>query len=254
MPSLRAAAVAFIASIFFASPGWGKDTAVDLELVLAVDISRSIDSEEADLQRSGYSTALTDPQVIRAIESGFLGKIAIVYVEWAGNGHQEIVVPWTVISDWATAKSFAEEIEDAPPIGADWTAIGAAIDYCAGLFADNGFDSTRQVIDLSGDGPTNKGPSATGARDRAVAKGITINGLAILEEKFSYKRLLEPDMDLYFRDNVMGGPGGFVVVAKGYLSFSKAILNKLIREIAATEPRSIRTASARSAAGPDYSR
>ena len=160
------------------------------------------------------------------------------------------MVPWTVISDRATAKSFAEEIEDAPPIGADWTAIGAAIDYCAGLFADNGFDSTRQVIDLSGDGPTNKGRSATGRWPRESRS----TGWRSWEEKFSYKRLLEPDMDLYFRDNVMGGPGGFDMMAKGYLSFSKAILNKLIREIAATELRSIRTASAGSAADPDFSR
>lgn len=206
---------------------------VDLELVLAVDISGSVDEEEAHLQRSGYVQALSDPRVAAAVRSGMIGRIAVAYVEWAGNEHQRTVVGWTLLDGGASMTGFAAAIAEAPILSAQWTAIGAAIDYSARLFDGNGFEGARRVIDVSGDGVNNRGRPVQAARDEAVAAGITINGLPILNDRPNPWGSPPPgNLDVYYRDNVIGGPGAFFVPALGFGSFADAILSKLLLEIA----------------------
>ena len=213
------------------------DMPVDLELVLAVDISRSIDEAEAQLQRQGYIAAFRDPEVIRAIEQGILGRIAVTYVEWAGAGHGEVVVGWTPVDGRESAHAFADALGRRMPASARRTSIGSAIAIAAPLFGDNGFEGTRRTIDISGDGPNNDGPLVTVARDLAVAAGITINGLPILDDSggiFSWYNI--PDLDLYYRDCVIGGPAAFIVVAEDFQDFARAVRRKLLLEIAGLEP------------------
>ncbi|MEQ9609390.1 MAG: DUF1194 domain-containing protein, partial [Kiloniellaceae bacterium] len=154
-----------------------QEVAVDLELVLAVDVSLSIDTGEARLQRQGYVEAFRDPDVLQAIRGGILGRIAVTYFEWANSAHTHMVVGWTVIDSPASAETFAAALAKRRPGPAHYTSISGAIDFGARLFDDNGFEGTRQVIDVSGDGPNNWGDLVVHARDRAVARGITINGL-----------------------------------------------------------------------------
>ena len=209
------------------------DQPVDLELVLAVDISGSVDPGEARLQREGYVAALRDDRVIKTIASGFHGRIAVTYMEWAGLGNVWTLVDWTLIANAADARSFAEDLRIAPGTTATRTSISGAIDYARRLFADNGFAGVRQVIDISGDGPNNDGVLVTTARDAALAEGLTINGLPIINDRpnrFGFPSL--PDLDLYYESCVIGGPGAFIVVADGFRAFPNAILRKLIREIA----------------------
>ncbi len=212
----------------------GAVTEVDLELVLAVDVSGSIDDVEAGLQRRGYLQAITDPRVLHAIQSGTLGRVAVTYIEWAGSYHQRTVVDWTLIEDETSARAFAASIGEAPLSTAVWTSISMAIDYSVPLFADNGFEGLRQVIDISGDGYNNRGRPAEDARDAAVASGIIINGLPIMNDRPNrWGGMPPPDLDLYYEHFVIGGPGSFHVVAHGLEAFADAILHKLIREIAA---------------------
>ena len=215
----------------------GAEIATDLELVLAVDISHSIDEDEARLQREGYLAALVHPRVIRAIRSGPLGRIAVSYIEWADADTQSTVVDWMLIEDAASARAFAEALAAAPRDSAYWTSIGTAIAYAARQFDTNAFEGTRRVIDISGDSASNTGPPVTAARDEAVAAGITVNGLAIVSERLS--RLgwpPEADVDVYYRRFVIGGPGAFVMVAENRGAFALAIQSKLIKEIAAAPP------------------
>jgi hypothetical protein len=200
---------------------------VDLALVLAVDVSRSVDDEEYRIQKDGYADAFASRAVIEAIESGAFGAIAVTYVEWSGNGRQRQLVPWTRVSDPASAIAFAEAVRVAPRAFADFTAVGSAIEFAAGLFDGHGFETMRQVIDLSGDGISNAGRSAGDARDHAVAAGITINALAILNEQWH--------LDGWYRDHVIGGFGSFVMPANDFNDFRLAIIAKLVREIAADE-------------------
>ncbi|UCH74329.1 MAG: DUF1194 domain-containing protein [Rhodospirillales bacterium] len=213
-------------------------TPVDLELVLAVDVSLSIDVAEARLQREGYIQAFRDPEVVRAIRSGILGRIAVTYVEWAGTFQRRTVVDWTLIDGEKTADSFALALQQSAPGSARRTSISGAIDYAVPLFASNSFEGTRQVIDVSGDGPNNAGALVTRARDRAVAAGITVNGLPILDDGgglYSWYNI--PDLDLYYRDCVIGGPGAFLVVAENFEDFARAVRRKLILEIARRKSR-----------------
>mgnify|MGYP000179443516 CR=1 FL=1 len=211
--------------------------AVDLELVLAVDVSLSIDAGEARLQREGYVAAFRDPQVLQAIRSGILGRIAVTYFEWANSAHTQLVVGWTLIDSDASAAAFSAALAERRPGPAHYTSISGAIDYGATLFADNGFEGTRQVIDVSGDGPNNWGDLVTHARDRAVAQGLTINGLPILDDgPGPFGRYNIPNLDLYFRDCVIGGPAAFIVVAENFDAFASAIRRKLILEIAGLAP------------------
>lgn len=212
-------------------------TPVDLELVLAVDVSGSVDKVEARLQRQGYVAAMAHPRVIEAIEYGSLGRIAVTYVEWANELHHEVVVDWTLVSDTASAETFAAALSEAPLATARWTSISGAIDNGAGLFEGNGFRGTRRVIDVSGDGYNNRGRPVTGARDDAVARGITINGLPIVNERPNpWGGPPARDLDLYYQDHVIGGPGAFMIVAESFDDFASAILSKLILEIADHEP------------------
>lgn len=209
------------------------DKPVDLELVLAVDVSGSVDPEEAALQRSGYVAALRDPKIRKAIRSGPMGRIAVVYVEWAGDFFQRTAVDWTVLDSEASIDGFAKAVDAVPTMTAQWTSISGAIDYAVRLFDGNGLEGTRQVIDVSGDGVNNRGRPVTAARDEAVARGITINGLPILNDRPNpWGGEPVRNLDTYYRDNVIGGPGAFLVPALGFDAFAEAILSKLLLEIA----------------------
>ncbi len=213
------------------------ERAVDLELVLAADISQSMDLEEAALQRRGFALAVRSPQVIEAIQSGPLGRIAIAYVEWAGEHYQSMLVGWTEVSDEKSAAAFAQAIDRLTPKFEIWTSISAAITYAARSFEGNGFDAPRRIIDISGDGPNNKGAYVVDVRDRTVADGIVINGLPIVNDRpnpFGYPLL--PNLDLYYEDCVIGGPGSFLIVANGFPDFARAIRTKMVLEIAGVVP------------------
>jgi hypothetical protein len=218
-------------------PALAASEPVDLELVLAVDISGSIDPEEAQLQRDGYVAALTDPAVIRTIRRGTLGRIAVSYVEWAGVETAHTVANWTLIQDKESAHRFADSIAKAPLQTALWTSISNVIEYALPRFDGNGFEGTRRVIDISGDGPNNQGGPVVKRRDMAAAAGVTINGLPIVNDRaspFGWPAL--PDLDLYYANCVIGGPGAFYVVANNFKDFARAIRKKLILEIADTAP------------------
>jgi hypothetical protein len=211
-------------------------TPVDLELVLAVDVSGSIDDQEARLQRDGYVKALLDPTIIRAITSGMLGRIAVTYFEWAGDEWQEPVIGWGLIDGVASARKYAARLADADLNAGPWTSISSAIDHAVTLFAANGFQGTRRVIDISGDGPNNTGWPVKMARDEAVARRVTINGLPIMNDRFNISRPPMASLDLYYRNCVIGGPGAFLVVARNFKDFARAIRRKLILEIAGISP------------------
>ena len=220
-----------------AAPSLAEERAVDLELVLAADISGSMDLEEATLQRQGFVEALRHPEVIEAILSGPLRRIAVTYVEWAGEPHQTTLVDWTEIGDAGAAAAFAKAVEAPPVTTALWTSISTVIDYAAARFEDNGFRGERRVIDISGDGPNNRGAYVLDARDRAVAAGIVINGLPIVNDRPGpYGLAPLPNLDLYYEDCVIGGFGAFVVVANGFADFARAIRRKMLLEIAGRVP------------------
>jgi hypothetical protein len=212
---------------------------VDLELIVAVDVSGSIDPDEAALQRKGYLRSLVDPEVVRAIKAGPLGKIALTYVEWAGMGHFKTVVDWSVIDGMERAQAFAARLGAQPIETAHRTSLSDAIDRSAPLFAANAYDGARRVIDISGDGANNYGRLVTAARDEAVRQGIVINGLPILTDPAGGSFPSIPDLDLFFRDCVIGGPGAFIVVARGFDDFARAVRKKLIIEIAGAPPPEI---------------
>lgn len=212
-------------------------TPVDLELALAIDVSRSIDPEEARLQREGYISAFRNPEVIRAIETGMLGRIAVGYFEWAGYGHAEIIASWTLIDGAVSANAFADKLGQGIPASASRTSISDAIEFARPWFDNNGFEGTRRVVDVSGDGPNNWGELVTDARDRAVAAGVTINGLPILNQGNTlFSRFNIGDLDLYYRDCVIGGTGAFLVVAADFNDFARAVRRKLVLEIADAQP------------------
>jgi hypothetical protein len=200
---------------------------IDLELVLAVDASGSVSGPRFELQKQGYIEAFRHPQVLRAIRSGPAQAISATMVQWTGPQLQYQVVGWKRIASAADAEAFAAAIERAPrQLFSGGTSISGAIDYGVRLFLESGYKSARQVIDISGDGGNNRGRPVVVARNEAVARGIAINGLPILE--------LEPGLDRYYQENVIGGPGAFVIAAQTYETFAAAILKKLIIEIAGT--------------------
>ena len=214
------------------------DLPVDLELVLAVDVSGSVDSEEARQQREGYLAAITDPAVLDAIGANFHRRIAVAYLEWAGSDFQRLVLDWTLIEGPADAEAFARRLAAAPYRRGRWTSISGALDAARPLFDGNGYAGERHVIDVSGDGINNRGRPVEDARDQAVAAGIVINGLPILNDRpqpFQLPTPMDVDLDSYYADHVVGGPGAFVLPAKDFTDFRLAILNKLIREIAGDE-------------------
>jgi len=212
---------------------------VDLLLVLSSDVSRSVDAAKFKLQRDGYAAAIVNPRIIQAIHSGALGKIGVSFVEWSGIGAQKIVIDWTIIHDEATAKDFSAQIIEAPRAFADRTSISGGIDFAMAQLARAPFQSNRRTIDVSGDGTNNSGRDVADARDEAVAKGVTVNGLVILSERpmsWNADHTNPPGgLENYYRNNVIGGPGAFVMVAENFSSFGQAILNKLIAEIATVQ-------------------
>lgn len=215
---------------------------VDLLLVLASDVSRSVDEPKFQLQRSGYANALTNPRVLEAIRSGPNGKIGVIFVEWSGVLSQKVVIDWTIVGDEASARLFGDRIMEAPRSFADRTSISAGIDFAMSQFDHAPFEARRRTIDVSGDGTNNAGRDVTAARDEALAKGVTINGLVILTDTpsaWNPEHTNPPGgLQTYYRNNVVGGPGAFVMVAENFRSFGNALINKLIAEIAMTgEPR-----------------
>lgn len=221
-----------------ASPAaWAEDLPVDLELALAVDVSRSVDAGEAELQRQGYVAAFRDPEVIEAITTGMLGRIAVGYFEWAGMGHTEVIVDWTLIDGEESARGFAEALDRRSPSAWSRTSISGALEFARPWFDVNAFEGTRRVIDVSGDGPNNWGELVNVVRDRVVAAGITINGLPILNQAgSSFSQYNIPNLDLYYRDCVIGGTGAFMIVANNFEDFGQAVRRKLILEIANLVP------------------
>ncbi len=224
--------LALLALLLTASPAAALP--VDLELILAVDVSRSIDADEARLQREGYVQALTDPRVIQAIQSGNHGRIALCYVEWAAASLQFTLIGWTLIKDAASANAFAGKLAEMPIQAHSRTSISGAIDYSVKLFGRGGYEGERLVIDISGDGRNNDGRPAHLARNEAVARGIVINGLPIINDRPTFGFPPDANLDIYYETDVIGGPGSFMVVARSFEQFGEAILSKLIREIAET--------------------
>ena len=210
---------------------------VDLLLVLAADISRSIDEPKFRLQRDGYAAALVDPRVIKAIGSGPTGRIAIAFVEWSGPTAQATVVAWSQISTATDARVLADRIREAPRLFMERTAIGSAIDYSVRLLDEAPFEATRRVIDVSGDGTNNSGRDVVESRQAALARGITINGIVILTETplpYNPTHTHPPGgLQAYYENNVIGGPGAFVFAAESFETFGTSIAAKLIKEIAA---------------------
>ncbi|GGG34825.1 hypothetical protein GCM10010964_23390 [Caldovatus sediminis] len=207
------------------------EEAVDVAIVLAVDVSRSIDEDEARLQREGYRRAVSDPRIVAAIRGGMIGAVALAYVEWAGIEYQRLVIPWTRVATQADANAWAEALERAPRVAERRTSISGGIAFSQAVLAAVPWEATRRVIDVSGDGVNNSGPPVEEARDRAVAEGITINGLPILNDRPPLG--VGPALEAYFRDRVIGGPGAFVIAAEDFDSFGQAVRRKLLREIAA---------------------
>ncbi|WP_211865246.1 DUF1194 domain-containing protein [Neoroseomonas terrae] len=208
------------------------EEAVDVALVLAVDVSRSIDEDEARLQREGYRNAVADPIVVAAIRGGLIGAVGVAYVEWAGIEYQRTVIPWRRIGSQADADAWAGELAEAPRTSLSWTSISGGIRHSRSLLEECPFEATRRVIDVSGDGVNNSGPPADQQRDAAIAEGITINGLPIINDRPTFGRMPPVPLDDYYRENVIGGDGSFMIVAEDFESFGVAVKRKLIREIA----------------------
>jgi hypothetical protein len=233
---------ALLALIFLAALSTAALAAeeVDLLLVLAADVSRSIDNAKFQLQREGYAAAVSDPRVLEAIRSGRTGRIALTFVEWSGVGSQRVVIDWTTISSAESAKLFGDRLLEAPRSFADRTSISGAIEFAMAQLGRAPFQSGRRTIDVSGDGTNNAGREASLARDDAVAHGATINGLAILSETplpWNPDHTNPPGgLENYYREHVIGGPGAFVLAAQDFAAFGQAIVNKMIAEVAAAEP------------------
>jgi len=228
------------AGMVLPSPATRAGDDVDLLLVLAADVSRSIDADKFQLQRNGYAAAVSDPRVLEAIHSGRNGRIGLTFVEWSGVGAQRVVIDWTAVGDAAAAKSFGDQLIEAPRSFADRTSISGAIEFAMARLASAPFAGARRAIDISGDGTNNAGRDVAELRDAAVAQGVTINGLVILSDR---PLAWNPDhtnppggLDNYYRNNVIGGPGAFVMAAQNFNSFGQAMIAKMIAEVAQAPP------------------
>jgi hypothetical protein len=240
MRTVRALLLVILAGAWMLPPAASAAEQVDLLLVLAADVSRSVDSGKFQLQREGYAAAISDPRVLDAIQSGRHGRIALTFVEWSGIGSQRILIDWTTISDAESAKGFGDRLLEAPRSFADRTSISGAIEFAMGQLARAPYESARRTIDVSGDGTNNSGRDVVQARDEALSHGVTINGLVILSET---PLAWNPDhtnppggLENYYRNNVIGGPGAFVLAAQNFNSFGQAIVKKMIAEVAQAEP------------------
>jgi Protein of unknown function (DUF1194) len=209
---------------------------VDIELVLAVDVSYSMDMDELAVQREGYAQALVSKDFLQALKAGPNGKISITYFEWAASGDQKIIIPWRVIDGPETADAVASEILRTPVRRASRTSISGAINFAMPLFDEDPYHGLRRVIDISGDGPNNNGSPVSLAREAALAKGIVINGLPIMVKEPSFSTMDIENLDWYYEDCVIGGPGSFVVAIKDREKFKEAIRTKLVLEVAGRTP------------------
>jgi hypothetical protein len=209
---------------------------VDVELVLAVDVSYSMDMDELAVQREGYAQAIVSKEFLQALKSLPNGKISVTYFEWAASSDQKIIIPWRVIDGPETADAVADEILKTPIRRASRTSISGAIYFAMPLFESNPYPGLRRVIDISGDGPNNNGAPVTPARDEALSKGIIINGLPIMVKEPSYSTMDIENLDWYYEDCVVGGPGSFVVAIKDREKFKEAIRSKLLLEVAGRTP------------------
>ncbi|MFG1370882.1 DUF1194 domain-containing protein [Xanthobacter oligotrophicus] len=214
----------------------GSGIDVDLELVLAVDVSYSMDTEEQALQREGYASAVVSREFLDALRLGPSGRIAVEYVEWAGDGEQKVVVDWRIIDGPQTAKAFADAVMGAPLRRVYRTSISSALLFSADQFDLNGYKGLRRVIDVSGDGVNNQGPPVALARDAVVQRGITVNGLPLLLKRGASSALDVPELDAYYEDCVIGGPGAFVIPVQHTEEFARAIKTKLVMEVAGVVP------------------
>jgi hypothetical protein len=237
MRRLLAVAVVWLA---LTSPAARAAEPVDLLLVLAADVSRSVDQQKFELQRQGYAAAIADRQVLEVIRSGRNGRIAVLFMEWSGQGNQQVGIDWTMIDGAKAAHSFGDRLLEAPRSFASRTSISGGIDFAVAQFARAPFASDRRTIDVSGDGTNNAGRDVRQARDAALARDITINGLVILSDRPLpwHPEHTNPPGGLtnYYRGNVVGGPGAFVLEAKNFHSFGQAIVKKMIAEIADAMP------------------
>jgi hypothetical protein len=224
----------------FLAPSARAAEPVDLLLVLAADVSRSVDQEKFQLQRNGYAAAVSDPRVLEAIRSGANGRIAVLFEEWSGIGNQKVVIDWTIIDGAKAAQGFGDQLLELPRSFADRTSISGGIDFAMEQLTRAPFAAKRRTIDVSGDGTNNAGRDVGAARDEALAKDVTINGLVILSERplaWNPEHTNPPGgLANYYREHVVGGPGAFVLEAKDFNSFGQAIINKLMAEIALAEP------------------
>ena len=207
---------------------------VDIELVLAADGSGSIDGQEFELQRAGYAEAIRSPQVLAAIRSGILGRIAVALIEWGDPESQHVIVDWHIISDAASADAFAARLLDMPRKAWGYNSISNALAFSAAMIRDNTYEGTRRIIDLSGDGPQIGGAPLEPVRAAILAEGITINALAIRSPGGAVAGPRGEPIDLHYRNHVIGGQGAFVAVAEGRADFARAIRSKLVLEIADT--------------------
>lgn len=216
---------------------------VDLLLVLASDVSRSVDTRKFQLQREGYAAALSNPRVVEAIRSGPHGRIAICFLEWSGATSQKLVIDWTIVSDAASARRIGDQMLELPRSFADRTSISAGLEFAMSQLEHAPFEAPRRTIDVSGDGTNNSGRDIASVRDEVLNKGVTINGLVILSDTplpWNPEHTNPPGgLDEYYRRNVTGGPGSFVMVADNHNSFGQAIVKKMIAEIAWVPPTNI---------------
>ncbi|MFN3746965.1 MAG: DUF1194 domain-containing protein [Hyphomicrobiaceae bacterium] len=232
---------------------------VDLLLVLAADVSRSVDGPKFKLQREGYAAAIAYRRVLDAIRSGPSGQIAVLFMEWSGQHEQRVVIDWSLVKDERTARQIGDLLLELPRSFAQRTSISGAIDFAAEQFVHAPFESGRHTIDVSGDGTNNSGRDVQAARDAAVAQGITINGLVILSEQplpwNPSHTHPEGGLTQYYRDNVIGGPGAFAIEAQSFEAFGKALTNKMVAEIAGITPQEAlrRTTSRELNMLPDHS-
>jgi hypothetical protein len=232
---MRSTLAAVLLLVFLSYSGASDAAGADLEVILAADVSRSIDDGEFELQRKGYAAALTDPRVLTAIHGRTNGVVAVCFIEWSGEEDQQVVVDWTEIRDEEDAGTVAAAIIAAPRSFMGRTSISAAIDFAMTRFAAAKWQANRRIIDVSGDGTNNSGRPITEARDQAIASGVTINGLAIINDKpnLGYSAHTQPPggLPLYYKQNVIGGPNSFLLVVEDFNSFADAMANKLAKEI-----------------------
>jgi len=236
---MKTTAAAAMLLAYLMTPSDVRSETVDLTLVLAADVSRSIDDHAFNLQRKGYAAALTDPRVLHAILSGRNRAIAISLIEWSGESEQKVVMDWTVLRDEEAAGLVAATILTAPRSFAGRTSISGGIDYAMERFAIAPAEGDKRILDISGDGDNNSGRPVTEARDQALAAGITINGIAIINTGGGLGPHTNPPGGLpkYYENNVIGGPGAFLLVVENFDTFAEAITRKLVAEIAGLSPR-----------------